>query len=128
MKFDIRNLVLPGAFVYSYIRFGLNMFLGIVLITLSHELGHAVFAYKQGIFKRFALSPYGNPAVVISGDYNNKTDYFSGILGNVIFTPIISKLLDIDWIMCFAVFLVMGMLDIYKFGVRRMEEKEVTNE
>ena len=124
MKIKWKRLIFPGALIYSYLRFDLNVFLGLVLIILSHELGHAILAYKQGIFIRFDISHRGNPAVVTIGEFNNKVDHFSGILGNVIFTPIISKLLDIDWIMCFVIFLVMGMFDIYNFGVRWMREKD----
>lgn len=78
-------------FFYCYIQLTVFDFLAIVLMVVSHELGHYMIHILGGHKARFAIVS-GNPAVV-SDEYSTIT-YAAGFLTNIVLLPLLCKLIS----------------------------------
>lgn len=62
------------------------MFAGILSLIVTHEIGHAYVAKKQGIYKGWGMTP--TPHIKMTRPFNNRFDYLSGLYGSLLSYPL----------------------------------------
>lgn len=86
--------------------------LAFVLMIISHEIGHALVAKKDGIFKGFGFG-IGGFCCKLDHPYDNRWKYLSGILFSFVVWPLFLRAFGLDGLWLFPILAVsLGALDL----------------
>ena len=77
-------------------------FITLLISILFHELGHYVFAKREGIYKGWALLP--QPHIKMKRPYNSRWKYLSGLLFSMIVLPLWCVIFGLETVWFFILF------------------------
>lgn len=111
-SFIVLNLVLC---IYVLHQYGILSYLGILMILVTHELGHYICALIKGRNPELFISSSGDPGVQYDGE---RTVFFmaGGMIANFLFLPVFIGMEIMDMEPWYLLLLIIGgsLSDIVK--------------